>query len=142
MFSNKGVNRESITLVKDGKIFSENLEVAETFNAFFSNIVREMNISLGQESLTEADHIEDPVLRIIKRFKKHPMLENHKDNAVSFRHVSIDEITKKLNSLYVKKACQDTDIATKVIKNNSNIFADFFFLTSTIAWHHRYFHQI
>ena len=27
-----------------------------------------------------------------------------------------------------KKACQDTDIATKVIKNSSNIFAGFFFL--------------
>ena len=128
MFSNKGVNRESVTLVKDSKIFSENVEVAETFNAFFSNLVREMNKSLGQEPLTEADHIEDPVLRIIKRFKKHPMLENHMDNAVSFRNVSIDEITKKVKSLHVKKACQNTDIATKVIKNNSDILADFFFL--------------
>ena len=61
MFSNKRVNRESITLVKDDKILSENLEVAETFNAFFSNIVKEMNKSLGQEHLTEAYHIEDPV---------------------------------------------------------------------------------
>ena len=33
----------------------------------------------------------------------------------------------------MKTACQNTDIATKVIKNNSNIFADFFFLTSAIA---------
>ena len=48
VFSNKSVNRESITLVKANKILSENLEVAETFNAFFSNIVKEMNISLGQ----------------------------------------------------------------------------------------------
>ena len=28
-----------------------------------------MNISLGQELLIEADHIEDSVLRIIERFK-------------------------------------------------------------------------
>ena len=48
VFSNKSVNRESITLVKANKVLSENLEVAETFNAFFSNIVKEMNISLGQ----------------------------------------------------------------------------------------------
>ena len=53
MFSNKSVNRESITLVKGDKISSENLEVAETFNAFFSNIVKKMNISLGQELLIE-----------------------------------------------------------------------------------------
>ena len=31
-----------------------------------------MNISLGKELLTEVDHIKDPVLRIVGRFKKHP----------------------------------------------------------------------
>ena len=66
MFSNKSVNRERITLVKGHKVLSENLEVAEGFNAFFSNI------SLGQELLSQADQIEDPVLRIIERFKKTP----------------------------------------------------------------------
>ena len=35
MFSNKSVNRENITLAKDDKILSKNLEVAETFNVFF-----------------------------------------------------------------------------------------------------------
>ena len=47
MFSNKSVNRESITLVKDDKILSKNLEVAETFNVFFSIIVKEMNMSFS-----------------------------------------------------------------------------------------------
>ena len=78
-----------------------------------------MNIPLDQELLTEADHIEDPVLKIIERFKKHPIVdatfENHKDGAFSFRHVSLDEITKEIKRLDVKKACHDTDIPTKVI---------------------------
>ena len=91
-----------------------------------------MNMCLGQELLTGTFHIEDPVLRIIERFKKHPsvgaIFENHKDNTFSFRHVYINEITKEIKRLAVKKACQDTDIATKVIKNNSDIFADFYFL--------------
>ena len=99
MFSNKSVNRESVTLVKCDKTLSENLEAAELFNAFFSNIVKEMNISLGQELLTEEDHIKDPVLRIIERFKKHPsvvaIFENHKDNAFSFRHVPLMKLLKK-----------------------------------------------
>ena len=132
MISNKSINRESINLVRGDKILSENLEVAKTFNAFFSNIVKEMNVSLDQELLTEADHIEDPVLRIIERFKKHTsvvaIFENHKDSAFSFRHISLDEITKEIKRLEVKKACQDMDFPTKVIKNNSDIFADFFFL--------------
>ena len=64
------------------------------------------------------------------RFKKYSsvvsIFENHKDNAFSIRHVSLDEITKEIKRLDVKKARQDTDIASKVI--NSDIFADFFFL--------------
>ena len=94
MFPKKNVNRESITLAKDDKILSENLEVAETFNAFFSNMVKEMTISLGQELLNEVDYIEDPVLRIIGRLKKHSsavaIFENHKDSDFSFRHESLD----------------------------------------------------
>ena len=56
------------------------------------------------------------------------ILENHKDSAFRFRHVSLHEIPKEIKRLDVKKACQDTDIPTKVIKNNSDIFAYFFFL--------------
>ena len=72
MLSNESVYRQSITLVKDNKTLSEKLNVAETFNVFFLNILNEMNIPLGRELLTEADHIEDPVLKIIERFKNHP----------------------------------------------------------------------
>ena len=99
MFSNKSVDRESVTLVKDDRVLPENLEVAETFNAFFLNIVKVLNISLGQKLLTEADHLEDPVLIILERFKKHPsvvaIFENHKDNAFSFRHVPLMKLLKK-----------------------------------------------
>ena len=98
MFSNKCVNRESITLMKDHNILSENLEVVETINVFISNIVKEMNISLGQELLTEGDQIEDTVLRIIKRFIKHTSMvaifQNHKHNAFNFKHVSLDEVKR------------------------------------------------
>ena len=56
------------------------------------------------------------------------ILENQKDSAFGFGHVSLDEITKEMKRLDAKKFCRDTDIHTKVIKNNSDIFADFFFL--------------
>ena len=54
------------------------------------------------------------------------IFENHKDSVFSFRHVSLD--TKEIKRLDVKKARQDRDIALKVIKNNSDIFADFLYL--------------
>ena len=82
--------------------------------------------------MTEVSHYKGPVLRIIERFKKHPrvvaIFENYKDNAVRFKHVSLDEITKEVKRLDVKKACQDTDIAATFIKNNNDIFVYLFFL--------------
>ena len=42
-------------------------------------------------------------------------------------HVSLDEIKKKIQNFDVKKACQDTDISTKIIRENCDIFADFIF---------------
>ena len=57
------------------------------------------------------------------------ILKNHKSSGFSFRHVSLDQITKQIKRLNVKKACQATNIPTKVIRMNSDdIFADFFFL--------------
>ena len=41
---------------------------------------------------------------------------------------SLDEITKDIKRLDVGKVCQGTDIATKVIKNSSDLYADFLFL--------------
>ena len=127
----KNSNRESITLLKGDKTLSENLKMAETFNIFFSNIAKEMNISLGKELLTIQIVSRIQFKELQRDSKKHPsvvaIFENHKDSAFSFRHVSLDEITKEIKRLDVKKACQNTDISTKVIKSNSDIFADFFF---------------
>ena len=43
-------------------------------------------------------------------------------------HVSLYEITKEMKRFDVTKACQDTNIATKVVKDSSDILADFLFL--------------
>ena len=56
------------------------------------------------------------------------IFEKPKHNAFSFRHPPLDEITKEIKRLDVKKSCQNTVIATKVIKNSSDILSDFFFL--------------
>ena len=45
----------------------------------------------------------------------------------SFKNVQEEEILKELNNLNINKATQNTDIATKIIKENSDIFGDFIF---------------
>ena len=45
----------------------------------------------------------------------------------SFFQVEHDEILKEINNLKTNKAIQSTDILTKLIKENSDIFGDFIF---------------
>ena len=45
----------------------------------------------------------------------------------SFSQVERDEIMKEINRLNVNKATQSTDIPTKLVIVNSNIFGDFIF---------------
>ena len=131
MFSKKCVQKESITLVNNDEIVSDSLAVAELFNKFFANIVKELNLAIDEEFLVNADHIRDPVLRAIEKYKNHPSVKAISDkydkNTFSFKQVSLDEIKKEIKKLDTKKACQDTDIPTKILVENSDIFADFFF---------------
>ena len=43
----------------------------------------------------------------------------------SFSHVDKEQILKEIVNLYSTKASQDTDIPTKIIKDNADIFSDF-----------------
>ena len=56
------------------------------------------------------------------------MISNKYDkNTFTFQPVTYEDILKEIQKLDCSKACQDTDIPTKIIKLNSDIFADFIF---------------
>ena len=74
------------------------------------------------------EQIEDPVLRVIEQYKNHPSIlainANFKGKQFSFQLFSKSEIKKEILNLDNSKECQESDIPTKVIKPNSDIFAD------------------
>ena len=131
MFSKKCTMKEKITLVKNDEIISDCQPVAELFNKFFANIVKELNLVIDNEFLVNADHIGDPVQNAIKKYKNHPSVKaisvKYDKNTFSFRYVSLDEIKKEIKNLNTMKACQDTDIPTKIVQENSDVLAEFIF---------------
>ena len=55
LFSNKSCSTNSrITLLENGDILSEEPKVADTFNEFFSNVVKELKIEKDDNLLTDA----------------------------------------------------------------------------------------
>ena len=108
--------------------FSEENEVAEIFRSYFDGIVVGLNI----EWCEIYKEYSDPILISIKTFEKHPSILKTKElNSgcrFSFENVSLEDVKKVTRQLDILKASQLLDILNKIIKQNGDIFCEFFFV--------------
>ena len=101
-------------------------------NNFFSTIIQNLKIPQYKEQDPISASISDPVIRAIIKYRAHPSIIAIKENYNSstrfnFSFVDKEDILKEIKNLKSNKATQNTDIPTKLIKENSDIFADFIF---------------
>ena len=68
----KAFNREYITLKESNKTVTNNEELAETFNTFFSKIVPNHNIVNNLRDNIIHSNISDPVFCAIKKYENQP----------------------------------------------------------------------
>ena len=73
------------TLSKDEKI-------AETFNKFFGNITKNLNISVNSDVLEVVSMIKYPIIAAIEKHKQHPSILKIKkhisvENYFDFKHI-------------------------------------------------------
>ena len=117
--------------MKDGEIISSDNEIADVLNTFFSNIVSNLNLPEYPISNPYYNKIRDPVLKAILKYKDHPSIKaiervpKSKD-LFNFSNVEKKNIFEEIACLDASKACQHTDVTTKIIKENADIFTDFF----------------
>ena len=129
LFSNSGGGSQKITLVKDDKIISSDKEVAETFNDFFKNSVKSLNISENNCLKTDTKNLTDPIKIAIKKFEKHPSIIDIKEMAdlgteFSFSKVNAYDIELELKSLKTNKATTFLNISGKQLKQFSEVIVD------------------
>ena len=127
-FTDKDVNHDSITLVQNEETISDNKEISETLSNFFSEVVTNLNLPHYDDPTVNIELLDDPVARAVEKYKNHQSVrlikENYRNtkNTFHFENVSAREIEKELKNLLSPKAAQDSDIATKVIKDNIDFF--------------------
>ena len=70
----------------------------------------------------------EPIARSIEQYKNHPSIVAIKSKSTNkyfkFNSISKTEIETKISNTDSSKACQDSNIPTRVIKSNSDIFTD------------------
>ena len=134
LFSNKIKSTEYITLEENGKVISNDKELARIFNEFFVNTVPNLGINTNHSFLINTDNENDPIEKAIAKYKNHPSIISIKkfmensDSSFSFQHVPKDKITKTIEMLDPKKVVQSKDIPTKLIKSFSGFFSDYIYI--------------
>ena len=128
--SDKTPSDEKITSVEKDKFIKSDTNIANVLNTFFSTIISNLNIPEYPVSDPISNDINDPVLKSIPKYKDHPSIKAIKkisklNNLFKFSNVEKREVLNEIVNLDASKSCQDTDVPTKIIKDNAHIFADF-----------------
>ena len=124
LFSNKVRSNDYIILNENDLLIRNEYKIANIFNTFFVNTVPNLGIEIDQQYLSNVSNISDPVEKAVKKYQKHPSISitnkmvSSVENEVSFSFTcaTIDDISKEIKRLDVKKASQESDIPTKVAK--------------------------
>ena len=129
LFSEKHINGKKITLLEGDKIISEDREVAEILNTFFSNIIDNLELKKDDKILYDTEHnMSDHISTIIEKFKSHPSVlkinELNEDNAVfHFDTISEETLLNIIATLDKKKATAQGGIPTKFLIDYNDIIA-------------------
>ena len=123
------MTRDRINLSEKGESVKAKLETAEVLNEFFPDIVNNLEVSKYSKYESFVDNIEYQILWAILKYKNHPSIiaiqNKFKGGDVfCFRDFEKEEIQKEIHKLNNNNASQHSDIPTKIIKSNSDIFSD------------------
>ena len=110
LFSEKAISSEKIILIENNVIISEDQEVAETFNSFFSNAVKNLNIdyyehfSFDEYFLCNDTKNEDPVRTAIEKYEKHPSIMKirnltPRNVGFSFKPTDMKTVVREISNL-------------------------------------------
>ena len=124
--SDKSSSKSRITLVEEGKIVSNESDIAETLNNFFVTITYSLGIIENENIILASEDISDPIDQIVLKFSRHPSIQkirslNENNGCFSFEKVSIENIKNGISELNPSKATTFKSIPPKLLKSESEI---------------------
>ena len=126
--SDKGLSKQNIVIVDRDKIISEDNDVAESLQTFFSTAVDSLGIPENNHLRNEVNE-NDPIEKILKTYSSHPSIVMIRSkisaSTFSFREVTDTEVKKEITNLDPKKAIPHGNIPIKHIKETSEVCSTF-----------------
>ena len=128
LFTDNHKNNRKITLIDGEKIISNETEVAEIMNDFFSNAVSKLDIKGYKIGVSNIG--PDKIYNTMTKFAEHPSILKikqmiHTKNKFTFSMSNVADITTEINNLNINKPTTFNNIPAKLIVETSDICAPF-----------------
>ena len=112
-------------------MISDDMEIVETFNEFLVTMVSSLKVSLKENYETDVENDNEPILNYINKFKNHPSIKviksrKKEEQTFTLNYVSYEEVLNEIRKLQTATTIQQNDIPTKILKENSEVFARYF----------------
>ena len=134
LFSEKGMSIDKISLIENKEIVSDDEHVAEIFNNFFCNAVKNLNIdyyehfSFDKYFICKGTEINDPILKAIEKYENHPSIlkineTTSQNKYFCFKHTDLKSVLLEISNLNVTKSAPIESMPAKVLKDISDTIA-------------------
>ena len=110
---------------------SDDAEVANCLNNFFSNIAKNLEIpKYDVEDDLYLNMNSRPTLKAVFKYKNHPSIISirrfrHQVSNFNFSCIDKNNVLKEIGGLSTTKASQDNDLPVKILKESADYFAEF-----------------
>ena len=104
---------------------SEDVDIAETFNSFFCEAVRSLDIKENTYILSDTAGITDPIDIALLKYEVHPSVLKIKETVshsnFSFTEIGLKEVEDEIKNLNPRKANTYKNIPPKILQENADI---------------------
>ena len=124
-FSEKLKSKGKINLVEKEELVSSEYDIAQSFNQFFSNTVKNFDrAKYVVEDTLHRNLKNHPTLMAILKYRHHPSIitiKRFRYQTVPFHflHIYKKTVLKIIRGLSNNKASQETDLPVRVVKENA-----------------------
>ena len=128
LFSEKCISRDNISLIENRVVVSDDRQVAEIFNDYFSNAVNYLNIDYFEHFSFDCVYSEkeDSIHKAIEKYSRHPsilkIVESYpRDTSFSFKPTNLESVLKEMRSLDESKSSPMESVPARVLKDIADI---------------------
>lgn len=129
--SNKNSKSSQITLVNNDKIVADDENIATTFNNYFENAVKSLEITENKYLLSNTEDLTDPIEIAIKKFQYHPSILAIKEEVTpisplfNFSKINLIDIKNEISKLDQNKVGTHRNIPAKHLKETSDVCSEY-----------------